>query len=77
MAVSGKNDIFKPQIHDRGPNSTERILQTEEQILERFEEEPHIITRRLAAEVGVLQFVVPLDFAFSRGAGAGGVLLRH
>ena len=37
---------------------TERILQAEEQILERVEEEPDISTRRLTAEVGVSQFVV-------------------
>ena len=37
---------------------TERIPQAEEQILEHVEEEPDIITRRLAAEVGVSQFVV-------------------
>ena len=40
-------------VHDSG-----RILQAEEQILERIEEEPDISTRRLAAEVGVSQFVV-------------------
>ena len=34
------------------------IVQVEEQILERNEEEPDISTRRLTAEVGVLQFVV-------------------
>ena len=49
---------FELQTHDRGHSRTERILQAEEQILERVEEEPHIITRRLAAEVGVSQFVV-------------------
>ncbi|KAJ3665547.1 hypothetical protein Zmor_001038 [Zophobas morio] len=36
----------------------ERILQSEEQILERVKEEPEIITHRLAAEVEVSQFVV-------------------
>ena len=35
-------------IHSR--DTTERILQAEEQILERAAEEPNIITRRLAAE---------------------------
>ena len=35
-----------------------RILQTEEQILERVEEQHDISLRRLAAEVGVLRFVV-------------------
>ena len=35
-----------------------RILHAEEEILEHVEEENHIITRRLAAEVGVSQFVV-------------------
>ena len=49
---------FKPQTHDRDRDRTERILQAEEQILERVEEEPVISTRRLAAEVGILQFVV-------------------
>ena len=49
---------FKLQTHDRGRDRTERILQAEEQILERVEEEPDISTRRLAAEVGVSQFVV-------------------
>ena len=49
---------FKPQTHDRGRDRTERILQAEEQILERVEEEPDISTRRLAAEIGVSQFVV-------------------
>ena len=49
---------FKPQTHDRGRDRTERILQVEEQILERVEEKPHISTRRFAAEVGVSQFVV-------------------
>ena len=34
------------------------MLQTEEQILERVEKEPNINTSRLAAEVGVSQFVV-------------------
>ena len=43
---------FKPQTHGRGRDRTERILQAEEQILERVEEEPDISTRRLAAEVG-------------------------
>ena len=49
---------FKSQTHDRGRDMTERIPQAEEQILEHVEEEPDIITRRLAAEVGVSQFVV-------------------
>ena len=49
---------FKPQTHDRGRDRTEAILKAEEQILERIEEEPDISTHRLAAEVGVLQFVV-------------------
>ncbi|KAJ3655760.1 hypothetical protein Zmor_014874 [Zophobas morio] len=48
---------FQPQTHDRGRDRTERILQAEEQISERVEEELDISTRRLAAEVGVLQFV--------------------
>ena len=43
---------FKRQTHDRS------ILQAEEQILERVEEEPDISTRRLTAEVGVSQFTV-------------------
>ena len=34
---------FKPQTHDRGRDRTERILQAEEQILERVEEEPDIM----------------------------------
>ena len=40
-------------VHDSG-----RILQAEEQILERIEEESDISTGRLAAEVGVSQLVV-------------------
>ena len=40
---------FNPQTHDRGRD--QRILQAEEQISERIEEEPDISTRRLAAEV--------------------------
>ena len=46
------------QTHDRGRDRTERILQAEEQILERVVEKPDISTRRLAAEVEVSQFVV-------------------
>ena len=49
---------FKPETHDRSRDKTERILQAEEQILERVEGEPDISTRRLAAQVGVSQFVV-------------------
>ena len=49
---------FKSQTHDRGRDIIERILQVEEQILERVEEKPDISTRRLAAEVGLSQFVV-------------------
>ena len=49
---------LQPQSYDRGRDRIERILQAEEQILERVEEEPDISTRRLAAEVGVSQFVV-------------------
>ena len=45
------------QTHDRGRDRTERILQAEEQILERDEEEPDISTRRLAAEVGVSSYI--------------------
>ena len=52
------NGTFKPQTHNRGRDRTERILQAEEQILERVEEEPDISTRRLAADVGVSQIVV-------------------
>ncbi|KAJ3639361.1 hypothetical protein Zmor_002723 [Zophobas morio] len=48
---------FKPQTHDRGRDRTER-MQAEEQILERVREEPHIITRRFAAEVRVSQCIV-------------------
>ena len=43
---------------NRGYNTTERILQVEEQIFERVEGEPDISTRRLAADVGVSQFIV-------------------
>ena len=53
---------FKPQTHDRGRDRTERILQAEEQILERVEEEPDLSSRRLASEVAVSQFVVKYDF---------------
>ena len=49
---------FEFQTHDRGCGRTERILQTEEQILERVEEEPDISTRRHTPEVGVSGFVV-------------------
>ena len=35
---------LKPQIPDHGHDKTVRILQAEEQILERFEEEPDIST---------------------------------
>ena len=49
---------LQPQSYDRGRDRVERILQAEEQVLERVEEEPDISTRRLAAEVGVSQFVV-------------------
>ena len=48
---------LQPQTHDRGRDKTERILQAEEQILERDEEEPDISTRQLLAEVGDSQFV--------------------
>ena len=41
---------FKLQSHDRGHG---RILQAEEQILERVEEESDINTRRITAEAGV------------------------
>ena len=42
----------EPQTQDRDRDRTERILQVEEQILKRVEEEPNISTRRLAATVG-------------------------
>ena len=48
--VSG---TFEFQTQDRCHSRTERILQVEEQILERDQKEPDISTRRLAAEVGV------------------------
>ena len=44
--------------HNRGVHTTKTILQAEEQILEHVEKELDISTRRLAAEVGVSQFVV-------------------
>ena len=44
---------FTPQTHDLGHDTTEKILQAEEKILERVEEDPDISTRRLAAKVGV------------------------
>ena len=47
MLMKGQVDRDRPK----------RILQAEEQILERVEEEPDISTRRFAAEVGVSQFV--------------------
>ena len=56
--ASPRSWYLQPQTHDRGSDRTERILQPEEQILERHEEERDISTRRLAAEVGVSQFVV-------------------
>ena len=49
---------FKPQTQDRDRDRIKKILQAEEQILERGEEEPDISTRRLAAKVGVSQFIV-------------------
>ena len=49
---------FKRQIHDPDRDSTEKILQAEEQILERVEAKSDISTRRFAAEIGVSQFVV-------------------
>ena len=52
------HDTFKPKTHDHGRDRVERILQGEEQILERVEEEPDISTRWLAPEVRVSQFVV-------------------
>ena len=48
---------FKSQTYDCGCNRTERILQAEEQILERVVT-PDITTCQLVAEVGVSQFVV-------------------
>ena len=45
-------------LRDCGRHRNERILQAEEQILERVDEDPDINTRRLAAEVGVSQSVV-------------------
>ncbi|KAJ3663132.1 hypothetical protein Zmor_007441 [Zophobas morio] len=56
--ASPRSWYLHPQTHDRGRDRTERILQAEEQILERDEEEPDTSTRRLAAEVGVSQLVV-------------------
>ena len=56
--ASARSWYLQPQTHDRGRDRTERILQAEEQILERDEEEPDTSTRRLAAEVGVSQLVV-------------------
>ncbi|KAJ3651692.1 hypothetical protein Zmor_017713 [Zophobas morio] len=47
---------FKPQTQNRSRDRTKRILQAEEQILGRVEEEPDISTCQLAAEIGVLQF---------------------
>ena len=46
-------EYLQASTHDRGRDRTERILQAEEQILERMEEEPYISTRRLTAEIGV------------------------
>ena len=48
---------FKPQNHDRGRDRTERILQAEEQILERVEEEPDTSKLGLAAKVAVSHFL--------------------
>ena len=56
--ASPRSSYLQPQTNDRGRDRTERILQTEEQILECDEKEPDISTRRFAAEIGVLQFVV-------------------
>ena len=55
--ASPRSWYLHSQTHDRGHDRTEKILQAEEQILERVEEESDISTRRLAAEVGVSHFV--------------------
>ncbi|KAJ3661032.1 hypothetical protein Zmor_005453 [Zophobas morio] len=56
--ISQDHGTFDLQTHDRGHSRIKKILHAEEHILERIEEEPHIITCRFAAEVGVSQFVV-------------------
>ena len=56
--ASPRSWYLHPQTHDRDRDRTERILQAQEQILERDEEEPDTSTHRLAAEVGVSQLVV-------------------
>ena len=49
--ASPRSWYLQPQTHYHGCDRTERILQPEEQILERVEEEPDINIRRLAAQV--------------------------
>ena len=49
---------FKPQTQNLSRDWIERILQAEEQILERVEEEPDNSTRRLAAEQGLYPYHV-------------------
>ena len=56
--ASPRSWYLQTQTHDNGREKTERILQAEEQILEHFEEEPDMSTRRLAAEVRISQFIV-------------------
>ena len=56
--VQNFRDHGKPQTYDRGRDRTERIPQVEEQIFQSVAGKPDISTRRLAAEVGVSQFVV-------------------
>ncbi|KAJ3661191.1 hypothetical protein Zmor_005599 [Zophobas morio] len=46
-----EHSTFKPQTYDRGRDRTERVLQAEEQILERVEEEPDIRTCRLVLKL--------------------------
>ena len=47
MVSTASTRSFKPQTHNRGRDKTEKILQAEEQILARVEEEPKISIRRL------------------------------
>ena len=56
--ASPRSWYLHSQTHDRGHDRTEKILQAEEQILERVEEESDIRTHRLATEGGVSQLLV-------------------
>ncbi|KAJ3659059.1 hypothetical protein Zmor_010768 [Zophobas morio] len=49
---------FKPQTHDRGRDRTEKYRKLKNKFWNASKKRPNISIHRLAAEVGVLQFVV-------------------